>query len=146
MPIRDENRDRYPADWKQISARVREEAGNVCEFCTVPNGAMIYRGTHDGKPAWRLRGSPVFCGSHDADTGAEMLGTSWDDFDTNCRAVTVVLTVAHLDHMPEHNARENLRALCQRCHNAYDAPMRRAGMRDRAKASRAAADLFDGDT
>ncbi len=32
----------------------------------------------------------------------------------------VVLTVAHLDHQPENCADENLRALCQRCHNRYD--------------------------
>jgi len=32
----------------------------------------------------------------------------------------VVLTVAHLDHNPSNNNRSNLRALCQRCHLAYD--------------------------
>jgi hypothetical protein len=32
----------------------------------------------------------------------------------------VCLTVAHLDHQPEHCADDNLRALCQRCHNRYD--------------------------
>ena len=36
----------------------------------------------------------------------------------------VVLTVAHLDHDPTNNDPSNLRALCQRCHNAHDAPMR----------------------
>ena len=35
----------------------------------------------------------------------------------------VVLTVAHLDHDPMNCARENLRALCQRCHLAYDLKM-----------------------
>ena len=33
----------------------------------------------------------------------------------------VVLTVAHLDHQPEHCDPANLRAWCQRCHLAYDA-------------------------
>lgn len=33
----------------------------------------------------------------------------------------VVLTVAHLDHDPTNNAEDNLAALCQRCHLAYDA-------------------------
>lgn len=32
----------------------------------------------------------------------------------------VVLTVAHLDHQPENNAPANLRAWCQKCHNAHD--------------------------
>jgi 5-methylcytosine-specific restriction endonuclease McrA len=36
----------------------------------------------------------------------------------------IVLTIAHLDHVPEHCARENLRALCQKCHNGYDAKHR----------------------
>ena len=44
----------------------------------------------------------------------------------------VVLTVAHLDHQPEHCDDANLAALCQRCHNRYDAPVRRQGIRDRA--------------
>ena len=32
----------------------------------------------------------------------------------------IVLTVAHLDHTPENCSLDNLRALCQRCHNRYD--------------------------
>ena len=31
-----------------------------------------------------------------------------------------MLTVAHLDHAPEHNTPDNLRAFCQRCHLNYD--------------------------
>jgi 5-methylcytosine-specific restriction endonuclease McrA len=51
-----------------------------------------------------------------------------------CRAVNhqphpetgsrVVLTIAHLDHDPRHNDPHNLAAMCQRCHNKYDAPER----------------------
>ena len=43
----------------------------------------------------------------------------------------VVLTVAHLDHTPENNADDNLAALCQRCHNTYDAPKRHANRKHR---------------
>ena len=32
----------------------------------------------------------------------------------------VVLTVGHLNHRPEDNAEANLRAMCQRCHLAWD--------------------------
>ena len=33
MPIKPENRGRYPKDWKAISHRIRfERAGGVCEF------------------------------------------------------------------------------------------------------------------
>jgi 5-methylcytosine-specific restriction endonuclease McrA len=36
----------------------------------------------------------------------------------------IVLTIAHLDHVPENCAHENLRALCQKCHNGHDAKHR----------------------
>lgn len=45
MPIRPENRARYPKDWKSIVAQVRERSGNACEGspafpgCRAPNGA-----------------------------------------------------------------------------------------------------------
>lgn len=37
-----------------------------------------------------------------------------------CTGSRVVLTIAHLDHNPANNEPSNLRALCQRCHLAYD--------------------------
>lgn len=38
----------------------------------------------------------------------------------------VILTVAHLDHDTFNNTDENLKALCQLCHNRYDAKFRAA--------------------
>ena len=35
-------------------------------------------------------------------------------------AGTVILTVAHLNHVPEDCRDENLKAMCQRCHLRYD--------------------------
>lgn len=113
MPIRPENRARYPADWKAISLEVRQRAGGRCE------GSPAYPDCR----AWN--------GEEHPETGA-----------------MVVLTVAHLDHVPENvgvpGDRPNLRAWCQRCHNTYDLPMRRAGIAARARAQRAAGDLFEG--
>lgn len=146
MPIRPENKARYPADWPAISRRVRDEAGNRCEACGVKNGALIHRGRHDGQPAWRYASDTVFENSRCPETGADLPGTCWDDFEVVRGTVKAVLTVAHLDHTPEHVARENLRAWCQRCHLAYDAPMHRVGRAKRAMAARAAADLFEADT
>jgi len=42
MPIKPENRARYPANWKEIRARILKRAGNRCEWpgCYVPNGAI----------------------------------------------------------------------------------------------------------
>ncbi len=147
MPIRPENRDRYPADWKAISARVREEAGQRCEWCKVPNGAMIVRGTDDidGEtvPVWRFADAPVYDETYHGVNGRPIPGANWDTFEANTAGpVKVILTVAHLDHQPENCARDNLRALCQRCHNAYDAPMRAAGIAQRKRDAMAVRDLF----
>jgi len=44
MPIRPENKDRYPKDWKKISLSIRKRAGNRCEGspdypdCKAENG------------------------------------------------------------------------------------------------------------
>lgn len=43
----------------------------------------------------------------------------------------MVLTVAHMNHTPEDCTLENLRALCQRCHNRYDAKTRARGRKER---------------
>lgn len=46
MPIKAENRARYPKDWKQIAARIRVRSGNRCEgspsypMCRVGNGEL----------------------------------------------------------------------------------------------------------
>lgn len=93
MPIRPENRDRYPADWKQISLRIRTvRAAGRCE-CLGECG----RGTHTGR-------CPNLNGGQAYGTGSK-----------------VVLTVAHLNHTPEDVRDENLRAMCNGCHLAYDA-------------------------
>ncbi|WP_162560849.1 HNH endonuclease [Methylobacterium durans] len=69
-----------------------------------------------------------------------------------CRAVnndkhpetgaTVVLTTAHLDQNPLNNDDGNLRALCQRCHNTWDAPHRRANATVTRHSKRGQPDLF----
>ncbi len=44
MPIRPENRKLYPSNWKDVTAQIRERAGNCCEGspaypdCRAPNG------------------------------------------------------------------------------------------------------------
>ena len=102
MPIRPENRAKYPADWKQISARIRfERAGGRCE-CDGRCGE-----DHEGRCS-------ALHGEAHPGTGAK----AW-------------LTVMHLDHDPTHNDPTKMMAGCQRCHNRYDAPMRRRGTAER---------------
>jgi hypothetical protein len=92
MPIRPENRNRYPADWKEISRRIKvDRAQGRCE-CVGECG----RSTHDGR-------CPNVHGGAAYGTGSK-----------------VVLTTAHLDHIPENCDPRNLRAMCQGCHLHYD--------------------------
>ncbi|RVT97927.1 hypothetical protein EOD42_09060 [Rhodovarius crocodyli] len=108
MPIRAENRKRYPGEWPAISLRIRRDrAAWRCEHTD-----------QHGERCLAVHGQP-----HPI-TGSK-----------------VVLTVAHLDHTPEHCDESNLRAMCQRCHNTYDAPTRRAGTQQRARATLAIAEL-----
>lgn len=91
MPIRPENRGRYPADWPEISDRIRfGRADGRCE-CTGQCG-------HDHYGRCQAR----------HDTAHPITGSR------------VILTTAHLDHQPENNDPSNLAAMCQRCHLAYD--------------------------
>lgn len=55
----------------------------------------------------------------------------------------IVITIAHLDHTPENNDPDNLRAWCQRCHNRYDAPHRRLNAARTRRWKLPTGDLFD---
>jgi hypothetical protein len=123
MPIRPENKARYPKDWKAISARIRERAGNKCEQCGVENG--VYRNTATGETTTDL-----------------MQVEAWGTCD-DAVVSRIVLTVAHLNHRPEDCSDDNLRAWCQKCHNGYDAKHRAAGIKERARTHRAVGDLFN---
>lgn len=140
MAIRESEKARYPADWKAISKRIREAAGNRCQKCRAENGGMIDRGrkgtSHEGLyMTWDGR-------VHDEDTGAfrgMCRGSEWN----SCGRITkVVLTVAHLDHQPENCADENLRAWCQKCHLTYDAQHHATNGRATRASRKAAGDLF----
>ena len=92
MPIRPEERARYPEDWPAISLRIRTERAKGCCECVGQCGKHAEPSTaRNGEP------HPV--------TGSN-----------------VVLTTAHLNHVPEDCREENLVAMCQRCHLTYDGP------------------------
>lgn len=100
MPISIENLRRYPPNWKEISHRIRfERAEGRCEQIIIMKGSfgpLEIRCTAKHGEPHPLTGS------------------------------TVVLTVAHLDHIPENCEDENLKAMCQRCHLRYDQHHHRA--------------------
>jgi hypothetical protein len=120
MPIRPENRARYPKDWKAISARIRfERAEGRCE-CEGECGI-----NHHGRCEAR-HGEP-----HPITESI------------------VILTTAHLDDpSPENCADDNLKAMCQRCHLRLDIHIHKANaQRTRTAALRAGTvgDLFLGE-
>lgn len=95
-PIRPENRDRYPADWKRISDYVKfVRALGRCEC----NGEC-------GRPS-----------EHLADDGRCVNKHHQPAYRTGS---AVILTTAHLDHTPENCDPANLKAMCQGCHLHYD--------------------------
>ena len=55
----------------------------------------------------------------------------------------MILTTAHLDHNPANNSENNLAALCQKCHNSYDAAKRHANRKHRAYAAAGQLRLFE---
>ena len=121
MPV---DRSRYPANWKQISQRIRfEVAGNRCQFCDVPNGALIVRSVSDPyryliHKSFNNRAEYQWPDGRPAHN-QELLA------DFQSKPIRVVLTVAHLNHDTADNSDDNLRALCQRCHNRHDVEYRK---------------------
>ena len=94
VPIKPENKLRYPKDWKAISAAIRERAGGRCEC----EGEC---GLHRTNPG------PRRCVERHGEQALWAKGK-------------IVLTCAHLNHIPEDCRPENLKSMCQRCHLRYD--------------------------
>jgi hypothetical protein len=115
MPIKPENKHRYPPNWKQIRAAILEREGNACKFCKAENHTLIARGV--GSCAGKYM---TFDGEVRSEKTGEYLGMARGSEWNTDGLVEIVLTIAHLDHTPENNDPENLAALCQKCHLAYD--------------------------
>ena len=115
MPIKKENRAKYPKEWPLISRLIRKyRAGERCECqgeCGQSHGSIGYCTAHNG------RRHPI--------TGS-----------------LVVLTVAHIDQDPTNNRESNLLALCQRCHLALDAKPSRAKAAKTRRARKAVRELL----
>lgn len=112
------DRRRYPPDWPAISRRIRDRSGGRCE-------------------------GPL---ERDADTrGLDAMGrcTALNGRPHPVTGSRVVLTVAHINHVPMDCRPENLAACCQRCHLNYDRPRHVAAARRNRRARRACGDLFD---
>ena len=113
MPIKAENRRRYPANWKQLRAAVLERAGHRCENCGVGNHWYIYR---DALGLWFVTGFKEGVNT--------MLWPALDSIvkaPAGAKVIEIVLTIAHLEHDElETQDINQLRAWCQKCHLTYD--------------------------
>jgi 5-methylcytosine-specific restriction endonuclease McrA len=89
------NYKEYPDNWKWLSAQIIKDAGNKCELCYAPNGVTVNRSKSSQYP-WEM--------AHQ-DGGKETV---------------IVLTVHHIDSNKQNSKKQNLIALCQRCHLRLD--------------------------
>ena len=116
MPI---DYSKYPPNWKsEIVPRIIERAGNCCERCGIANGAeatsialrVQESGRYKVKRFWLTQEGDVIRMQPFA-------------LPNETKKVTVVLTVAHLDHDETNHdvCDDRLRAWCQYCHLNYDA-------------------------
>ena len=137
MPIRTDLRSLYPADWRELSRKVRfERAGGKCQRCGRRHGEIIRvlpdgRWFDDRMKTWRNgQGRPA----------------RWPDIEEaiRLRETRVVLAAAHLDHNPRHNRWRNLKSLCQRCHLVHDRAHHLAQRRITYRLRYAIGDLFLG--
>lgn len=123
MPM---DRKRYPVGWDDISRRIRERAGGMCECVGECGHTHLHELHRDGARAGVAR-CMARQGRENPVTGR-----------------TVILTVAHLNHTPMDCRPENLRAMCQRCHLSYDRPRHLAKQAANRRAKKATGDLFEG--
>lgn len=121
---------KYPKNWKQIRERILLRAGHKCEWCGVPDRWL------------RVGDKVVNPGSSEAFYAGEEYAAG-----TGPKPRQIVLTIAHIDNPNPMDCRdENLAALCQRCHNRHDNPMRQANARRTRLARNVLAPLFEGET
>lgn len=137
MPIKPENKSRYPSNWAAIRSSVLERANHCCEKCNASNGTMIARGAGKDEDTYMTEDAEVF----DADTGEALGRWRMNEYNVG-KMVKIVLTIAHLDHVPENCDMDNLRAWCQRCHLRYDAEHHANTARTTRRARKSIGDLF----
>lgn len=117
MPIRREFLKFYGREWRAITRpRILARAEHKCEQCGVPNHVRV----------WRIDGAWL----QEKANWVDGILRLWFDGDGaplsrkpegRRRRVDIVLTVAHLNHMPGDDRDDNLRALCQYHHLKFDA-------------------------
>jgi len=146
MPIKPQNRALYPPDWHNIAGAIRTRANFRCEHegCEARQysvgwwarnalGELAWRG------AWGQNDNPRTY-SEARQKAAELYH---DRSEEGPPPIVIVLTVAHLNHDPSDCRPENLRAMCQRHHLAYDAEHHRASAQATRRARAGTLEMFE---
>ena len=129
MPIRPENLARYPTNWRsEVRPSILKRARNCCERCGARNGYIGYRDERGGFHELACPGYRV---------------SYVQSLNPGVHVFKLVLTISHLDHMPENCEPANLAALCQRCHLQHDAAHHAATAQSTRRARLAIHDLFE---
>lgn len=123
MPIRPELRKFYGREWREVvRPRILARAKNRCEQCRKPDRAVVWVYTSSAcGQYWTLELRPfsaqkwMYC-AFGIGGNFVLLPNAYGD----ARQIRIVLTVAHLNHVPGDDRDENLKALCQWCHLNYD--------------------------
>lgn len=155
MPIKPENRARYPKDWPAIRVAILERAGHRCEHSDAPGHRCAARHRalgywrdgelwrlpvgfeHLQRRIWRFEPLPQVLRESGVDKPMTLQSA-----EGSLKIIRVILTIAHLDHQPENCDPENLRALCQRHHLAHDHNHHRANAQATRRAKSGTAELF----
>lgn len=98
------NYKEYPENWKWLSKQIIADAGDRCELCYAPNHTMVSR-CKTGMFPW----SPL----------PDKKDIEYMDKRSE-RLTKIILTVHHIDSDKTNSKKQNLIALCQRCHCRLD--------------------------
>jgi hypothetical protein len=123
MPIRPELRHFDGREWRKVvRPRILARAENKCEDCGAPNHASVLRAFGWWTPAniesgkFMLSERIVMLPWHHAGHPGQLACFPRE----SCHWTSIVLTVAHLNHVAGDDRDENLKALCGWCHLNYD--------------------------
>jgi hypothetical protein len=120
---------KYPSDWKTaIRPAILKRANDCCEFCGLANHSEGLRDKSGKFIDW-------------VEIENALNDRGYDYFDNELKhhldkhgrvdkLLEIVLTIAHLNHNILDNREQNLKALCQQCHNRYDAQYRKKNRRN----------------
>lgn len=133
MPIRRELLHLYGRQWRMVTRpRILARAGDKCEVCRVPNRKTIVRHPRT-YPGWWFE---IDTGAAYDESGTPKGIMRETDIPSDFKVTTIVLTVAHLNHVAGQDDDDNLKALCQRCHLKYDREKHKETRATRKDASR----------